>query len=95
MITNHVSTVDAEVLGQNRTVELLDKAAGLLRPERRYAVFDLYELEQEFMRVLGATAAGPAATVREHLIDLYFTCLEGRQHIVVEDVNGAPCSRHG
>jgi hypothetical protein len=92
MVSNHVTpSFDAEVLVEKRAVEALDDAVGLWTFDTGGAVFDVLELQVEFIGVLVGSSAELAAIVTENNLDLGIVCLEGGDHIVVHGVNG--CDR--
>src|SRR5580765_7497102 len=88
MVSNHAPALDTEVLVEEGAVEALDSAIGLWPLDPRGAVFDVFELQEEFVRMLVGPATELAAIVGEHDLDLCIMVLEGWDDIVVQGVNG-------
>lgn len=61
---------DAEVLVEHSAVEALDDAVGLPSPGLGLPVFDLLELQEEFVWVLVRPATELAAVVGQNDVDL-------------------------
>lgn len=79
---------DAEVLVKHGAVEALDDAVGLRAADLGRAVLDLLELEEELVRMLVWPFAEFPSIVRQHHLDPGIMGLEGRDNVVVEDMNG-------
>ena len=79
---------DAEVLVKHGAVEALDDAVGLGAADLGRAVLDLLELQEKLVKMLVWPAAEFPSTVRQHRLDPGIMDLEGRDDVVVEDMNG-------
>ena len=66
----------------------LDEAVGLRPADLLGAVFDLLELQEEFVGVLVGPAAVLASVVAQDRVDLHSVLLEEGQRVVVQDLNG-------
>jgi len=82
------TSLDAEVLIKQRTVQALDDAVGLRALDAGGAVLDLLELQEQLVRMLIGPAAELAAIVRQHGVDLGVALLEGGDDIIVHQVDG-------
>jgi hypothetical protein len=82
------AALDAEVLVEERAVQALDDAVGRRTVDPDSLVLDALELENEFigMPVLATTELAPV--VEEHCVDPDALRLEGRLHVVVDELNG-------
>lgn len=69
-------------------MEALDDAVGLRTTHPGGAVSDLFELEEGFVGVAVGPSAELPSVVGENDLDLRAMALEGRQHIVIEGVDG-------
>jgi hypothetical protein len=79
---------DAEVLVKHGAVEALDDAVGLRAADLGRAVLDLLKLKEELVRMQVGPAAEFPSIVAEHRLDPGVMGLEGRDDVVVEDMNG-------
>ena len=79
---------DTEVFIEECAVEALDNAVGLRALDACGAVFDVFELQVEFVRMPVGPSAELAAIVRQHNLDFRCVFLEGGDHIVVHGVDG-------
>lgn len=79
---------DAEVLVQKGAVQALDVAVGLRAADLSGAVLDIFQLQEQFIRVAVRAATVFPAVVGEYGVDAGIVGLEGGQHIVVHDMCG-------
>ncbi len=79
---------DAEALVQKGAVQALEVAVGLLAADLGGAVLDVFQLQEQFVRVAVRAAAVFPAVVGEHGVDAGIVDLEGGQHVVVHDMDG-------
>ncbi len=79
---------DAKVLIEQGKVQALDEAIALRALDQGGAVLDLLELEEELVGVANGPTAELPPVVGEHRSDAGLVLLEGRQHVVVDQVHG-------
>jgi hypothetical protein len=68
-------------------VEALDDAVGLWAPDPGGAVLDVLKLQEEFVRVVVRPPAELATVVTNDKFDPCLLFLEGREHIVIEQLD--------
>ena len=79
---------DPEVLVEQRPVQALHEAVRLRTPLAGGAVFDLFELKEQFVGMPIRPATVFPSVFAEHGADPGAVFLEGRQHLVVQQVHG-------
>lgn len=80
------SSVDAEALIEQRTVHPLDKSVGSRRAHLGRAVLNVFESQQQLVRVLFRSTAKLASIIGEHGSDLDSEGLVEGQDPVVEEM---------
>ena len=82
------AALDAEMLVEKRAVPALDNAAGLWPVDPGSLALDLFELQEQLVGMAVLAAAKLAAVVGQHGVDLGSVRLKGRQHIIVDQLDG-------
>jgi len=82
------AALDAEMLVEKRAVPALDTAAGLWPVDPGSLALDLFELQEQLVGMAVLAAAKLAAVVGQHGVDLGSVRLKGRQHIIVDQLDG-------
>jgi len=85
------AALDAEMLVEKRAVPALDNAAGLWPVDPGSLALDLFELQEQLVGMAVLAAAELAAVVGQHGVDLGSVRLKGRQHIIVDQLDGGDC----
>jgi hypothetical protein len=76
--------LDAEMFVEHSAMKAFDDAVGLRPSDFGRLVLDLFELQEELVRMLVRPAAEFAPIVREHRLDHGLMGLEGRDDVAVE-----------
>ena len=79
---------DAEVFVEQGAVQAFHIAVRLRAADLSGAVLDLFQLQEQFVRMVVRAATELTAVVREHRCDLGVVRFKGRNHVVVHDVHG-------
>ena len=82
------ASFDSEMLVQQGAVQSLDDAVGLRARDPSRAMLDLLELQEQLVRMLVGPPAELAAVVGQHAVDRGAVGLEGRDDVVVHQVDG-------
>ncbi len=83
-----LAALDAEAFVQEGSMETFKKAVALRAPDLGGFVLDVFELQEELVRVLVWAATEFAAIVGEDGLDGEAVLLKERQDVIVEEVDG-------